>query len=48
MILKCEAKSGVFDLEMMVLYYPLVDAGLEVDIASAKEGEIPVELYSMG
>lgn len=40
--------TGVFGSEMTVPYYAFLDAGMEVDIASIKGGEIPVEPYSMG
>ena len=40
--------TGVFGSEMSVPYYAFLDAGMEVDIASIKGGEIPVEPYSMG
>ncbi len=40
--------TGVFASEMTVPYYAFLDAGLEVDIASIKGGEIPVEPWSMG
>lgn len=40
--------TGVFGSEMTVPYYAFLDAGLEVDIASIKGGEIPVEPFSMG
>ena len=40
--------TGVFGSEMSVPYYAFRDAGMEVDIASIKGGEIPVEPYSMG
>lgn len=40
--------TGVFASEMTVPYYAFLDAGLEVDIASIKGGEIPVEPFSMG
>lgn len=40
--------TGVFGSEMTVPYYVFLDAGLEVDIASIKGGQIPVEPFSMG
>ena len=40
--------TGVFGSEMSVPYYAFLDAGLDVDIASIKGGEIPVEPFSMG
>ena len=40
--------TGVFGSEMSVPYYAFLDAGMEVDIASIKGGEIPIEPYSMG
>lgn len=39
--------TGVFGSEMTVPYYAFLDARLEVDIASIKGGEIPVEPFSM-
>jgi putative intracellular protease/amidase len=39
--------TGVFGSEMSVPYYAFLDAGMEVDIASIKGGEIPVEPRSM-
>ncbi len=39
--------TGVFGSEMSVRYYAFLDAGLEVDIASIRGGEIPVEPWSM-
>ncbi len=41
-------RTGVFGSEMSVPYYALLDAGMEVELASIKGGEIPVEPYSMG
>lgn len=35
--------TGVYPSEMTIPYYEFLDAGLEVDIASIKGGEIPVE-----
>ena len=44
-----EAKAtGVFGSELSIPYYTLLDAGIEVDIASIKGGEIPIEPNSMG
>ncbi len=44
-----EAKAtGVFSSELSIPYYALLDAGIEVDIASIKGGEIPIEPNSMG
>jgi putative intracellular protease/amidase len=44
-----EAKAtGVFGSELSIPYYALLDAGIEVDIASIKGGEIPIEPNSMG
>jgi putative intracellular protease/amidase len=40
--------TGVFGSEMSVPYYAFLDAGMEVDLASIRGGEIPVEPYSMG
>ncbi|GGB56235.1 dimethylallyltransferase [Roseibium aquae] len=39
--------TGVFGSEMSVPYYVFREAGLDVDIASIKGGEIPVEPWSM-
>jgi len=39
--------TGVFASEMTVPYYAFLDAGLQVDIASIKGGEIPVQPWSM-
>ena len=39
--------TGVFGSEMTVPYYAFLDAGLKVDIASIKGGQIPVEPWSM-
>lgn len=39
--------TGVFGSEMTVPYYAFLDAGLQVDIASIKGGEIPVQPWSM-
>jgi putative intracellular protease/amidase len=39
--------TGVFGSEMTVPYYSFLEAGLEVDIASIKGGEIPVQPGSM-
>lgn len=41
-------RTGVFGSEMSVPYYAFLDAGMTVDIASIKGGEIPVEPFSMG
>jgi putative intracellular protease/amidase len=35
--------TGVYPSEMTIPYYEFLDAGLEVDIASIKGGEIPIE-----
>ena len=40
--------TGVFGSELSIPYYALLDAGIEVDIASIKGGEIPIEPNSMG
>lgn len=40
--------TGVFGSELSIPYYALLDAGIAVDIASIKGGEIPIEPYSMG
>ena len=39
--------TGVWGSEMTVPYYAFLDAGMDVDIASIKGGEIPVEPNSM-
>jgi len=39
--------TGVFGSEMTVPYFAFLDAGLQVDIASIKGGEIPVQPGSM-
>lgn len=39
--------TGVFGSEMTVPYYAFLDAGLEVDIASIRGGEVPVQPWSM-
>ena len=40
--------TGVFGSEMSVPYFVFQDAGMVVDIASIRGGEVPVEPYSMG
>lgn len=40
--------TGVFGSELSIPYYALLDAGIEVDIASVKGGGIPIEPNSMG
>ena len=40
--------TGVFGSELSIPYYALLDAGIAVDIASIKGGEIPIEPNSMG
>lgn len=40
-------KTGVYGSEMTVPYYEFLDAGMEVEIASIKGGEIPIEPSSM-
>lgn len=40
--------TGVYGSELTVPYYAFLDSGMQVDIASIKGGEIPVEPYSMG
>lgn len=40
------AKTGVFASEMTVPYYEFQDAGMEVDVASIKGGEIPIDPQS--
>ena len=40
------AKTGVFGSEMTVPYYEFQDAGMEVDVASIKGGEIPIDPQS--
>ena len=39
--------TGVFGSEMTVPYYAFLNAGLEVDIASIKGGEVPIQPWSM-
>lgn len=39
-------KTGVFGSEMTVPYYEFLDAGMEVDVASIKGGEIPIDPQS--
>lgn len=39
-------KTGVFGSEMSVPYYDFLDAGMSVDLASIKGGEIPVDPQS--
>jgi len=39
--------TGVFGSEMTVPYYAFLDAGIEVEIASIKGGEIPIQPWSM-
>jgi putative intracellular protease/amidase len=39
--------TGVYASEMTIAYYEFLDAGLEVDIASIKGGEIPIEPISL-
>lgn len=39
--------TGVFGSEMTVPYYAFLDAGLEVDIASIRGGEVPIQPWSM-
>jgi len=39
--------TGVFGSEMTVPYYAFLNAGLAVDIASIKGGEIPIQPWSM-
>ena len=38
--------TGVFGSEMTVPYYEFMDAGMEVDLASIKGGEIPIDPQS--
>ena len=38
--------TGVFGSEMTVPYYEFLDAGMEVDVASVKGGEIPIDPQS--
>lgn len=38
--------TGVFGSEMTVPYYEFLDAGMEVDVASIKGGEIPIDPQS--
>lgn len=40
------AKTGVLGSEMTVPYYEFQDAGMEVDVASIKGGEIPIDPQS--
>lgn len=40
------AKTGVFGSEMTVPYYEFLDAGMQVDVASVKGGEIPIDPQS--
>lgn len=40
-------KTGVFASEMTAPYYTFLDAGMTVDVASIKGGEIPVEPVSL-
>jgi putative intracellular protease/amidase len=40
--------TGVFGSELSIPYYALLDAGIAVDIASIKGGDIPIEPNSMG
>lgn len=40
------AKTGVFGSEMTVPYYEFQDAGMDVDVASIKGGEIPIDPQS--
>jgi putative intracellular protease/amidase len=35
--------TGVFGSEMTVPYYEFLDAGMQVDVASIKGGEIPID-----
>lgn len=37
------ARTGVFGSEMTVPYYAFLDAGMDVDLASIKGGEIPID-----
>ena len=39
--------TGVYASELFVPYYELLDAGLEIDIASIKGGEIPIDPSSL-
>jgi putative intracellular protease/amidase len=39
--------TGVFSSELSIPYYSLLNAGIEVDIASIKGGKIPIEPNSM-
>jgi putative intracellular protease/amidase len=38
--------TGVFGSEMTIPYYEFLDAGMEVDVASIKGGEIPIDPQS--
>jgi putative intracellular protease/amidase len=39
-------KTGVFASEMTIPYYEFLDANINVDVASVKGGEIPIDPYS--
>jgi len=41
-------KTGVYASEMTVPYYQFLDAKMQVDVASIKGGEIPIEPMSLG
>ena len=38
--------TGVFSSEMTIPYYEFLDAGMEVDVASIKGGQIPIDPQS--
>lgn len=42
-----DAETGVFASEMTAPYYAFLDAGMEVDIASIKGGDVPIEPVSL-
>ena len=43
-----EAATGVFGSELTVPYYAFLDAGMEVDVASPRGGDIPFDLNRSG
>jgi len=42
-----DGPRGVFGSEMTIPYYAFLDAGMEVDLASIRGGEIPIQPFSM-
>jgi putative intracellular protease/amidase len=46
-IIKVGKATGVYSSEMTEPYYLFLDAGMEVDLASIKGGEIPIEKLSL-